>query len=39
MDAHPSHPIALALEPDILVALQAVAEPTRARIVSLLGHG
>jgi ArsR family transcriptional regulator len=39
MDAHVSHPIALALAPDVLVALQAVAEPTRARIVALLGHG
>ena len=39
MDAHPSHPIALPLAPDAFLALQAVAEPTRARIVSLLGHG
>ncbi len=39
MDAHPSHPIVLPLAPDDLVALQAVAEPTRARIVALLGHG
>lgn len=39
MDAHPSHSIAPPLAPDALVALQAVAEPTRARIVALLGHG
>lgn len=39
MDAHVSHPIASPLAPDVLGALQAVAEPTRARIVSLLGHG
>ncbi len=39
MDAHPTHPIEPPLAPDVLVALQAVAEPTRARIVSLLGHG
>lgn len=39
MEAHLSHPIAPPLAPDILVALQAVAEPTRARIVALLGHG
>ena len=39
MDAHVSHPIAMPLAPDALVALQAVAEPTRARIVSLLSHG
>jgi ArsR family transcriptional regulator, arsenate/arsenite/antimonite-responsive transcriptional repressor len=39
MDAHPSHPIAPPLAPDVLTALQAVAEPKRARIVSLLGHG
>ena len=39
MDAHPSHPIALPLAPDVLGTLQAVAEPTRARIVALLGHG
>ena len=39
MDAHLSHPIALPLAPDAFVALQAVAEPTRARIVALLGHG
>jgi ArsR family transcriptional regulator len=38
MDSHPTHPITT-LTPDILVALQAVAEPNRARIVALLGHG
>lgn len=25
--------------PDVMVSLQAIAEPTRARIVTLLGHG
>jgi len=39
MDAHLSHSIAPPLPPDVLVALQAVAEPTRARIVALLAHG
>jgi ArsR family transcriptional regulator len=39
MDAHLSHSTAPPLAPDVLVALQAVAEPTRARIVALLGHG
>lgn len=39
MDAHLSHSIAPPLAPEDLVALQAVAEPTRARIVTLLGHG
>jgi ArsR family transcriptional regulator len=39
MDAHPTHPISPSLAPDVLVALQAVAEPTRARIVALLSHG
>ena len=39
MDAHLSHSIAFPLAPEVLVALQAVAEPTRARVVSLLGHG
>lgn len=39
MEAHVSHSIAAPLAPDLLLALQAVAEPTRARIVSLLGHG
>jgi ArsR family transcriptional regulator len=39
MEAHVSHPVAAPLAPDLLVALQAVAEPTRARIVSLLAHG
>lgn len=39
MDAHPTHAIPLPLTPDVLGALQAVAEPTRARIVALLGHG
>lgn len=39
MDAHSTHPIASPLAPDVLAALQAVAEPTRARIVALLSHG
>lgn len=39
MDAHISHSVVPPLAPDDLVALQAVAEPTRARIVNLLGHG
>jgi len=39
MDVHLTHPIAPPLAPDIVVALQAVAEPTRARIVALLSHG
>jgi ArsR family transcriptional regulator, arsenate/arsenite/antimonite-responsive transcriptional repressor len=38
MDTHQTHPLTT-LAPDILVALQAVAEPNRARIVALLGHG
>ena len=33
------HPLAAALAPDAMVGLQAIAEPTRARIVALLGHG
>jgi ArsR family transcriptional regulator len=28
-----------ALDPDAMASLQAIAEPTRARIVALLGHG
>ena len=39
MDAHATHAITSPLEPEVLAALQAVAEPTRARIVALLGHG
>jgi ArsR family transcriptional regulator len=34
-----AHPPAPALAPDIIARLQAIAEPTRARIVALLGHG
>lgn len=30
---------ATGLTPEIMAGLQAIAEPTRARIVSLLGHG
>jgi ArsR family transcriptional regulator len=33
------HPAAPALAPDVVAALQAIAEPTRARIIELLGHG
>ncbi len=33
------HPPAAAVAPDVMVGLQAIAEPTRARIVALLGHG
>ena len=39
MYGHLSHSIAFPLAPEVLVALQALAEPTRARVVSLLGHG
>lgn len=39
MDAHPSHPTTAPLAQDDLAALQAVAEPNRARILALLGHG
>jgi ArsR family transcriptional regulator len=39
MGAHRSHLTAPSLSRDDLVALQAVAEPNRARIVALLGHG
>jgi ArsR family transcriptional regulator, arsenate/arsenite/antimonite-responsive transcriptional repressor len=33
------HPAAPALAPDVVAALQAIAEPTRARIIELLSHG
>ena len=39
METHATHPIAAPLDSDDLVALQAVAEPNRARIVALLSHG
>ena len=39
MDAHRAHLSGPPLSRDDLVALQAVAEPNRARIVALLGHG
>ena len=39
MDAHRSHLSAPPLAHDDLLALQAVAEPNRARIVALLSHG
>ena len=38
MDVH-QHPLATAVEPEELSALQAIAEPNRARIVELLSHG
>jgi ArsR family transcriptional regulator len=34
-----SNPPAPALAPEVMSSLQAIAEPTRARIVALLGHG
>lgn len=39
MNTKISNPPATALAPDVMVGLQAIAEPTRARIVALLGHG
>lgn len=39
MDLMPSHPAGPMISGESLVALQAVAEPTRARIVALLSHG
>lgn len=39
MDFGPPHVVQHAIPPESLVALQAVGEPTRARIVALLGHG
>ena len=33
------HPPVATIDPDHLATLQAVAEPNRARIVALLGHG
>src|SRR5450759_1858629 len=39
MATHVSHPLVPPLAPDVLVSLQALAEPSRARIVALLGHG
>ena len=39
MDAHRAHLSGPPLSRDDLVALQAVAEPNRARIVALLSHG
>src|ERR1035437_4177292 len=32
-------PVASGLTPDVMTNLQAIAEPTRARIIELLGHG
>jgi ArsR family transcriptional regulator len=34
-----SDPLTPALGPDAMASLQVIAEPTRARIVALLGHG
>ena len=34
-----SHPLASALTPEVMRGLQAISEPTRARIVALLSHG
>ena len=39
MDLMPSHPAGPMISGESLAALQAVAEPTRARIVALLSHG
>ena len=39
MNTKLSNPPAPALAPDVMSGLQAIAEPTRARIVGLLGHG
>lgn len=39
MDPHDAHLAPSALAPDEFAALHAVAEPNRARIVALLGHG
>ena len=39
MDTKLTNPPAPALAPQVLASLQAIAEPTRARIVALLGHG
>lgn len=39
MSPHPSHAVVSTLQPSALLALQALAEPTRAKIVALMGHG
>ena len=39
MNTNLSDPRTRALDPAAMVSLQAIAEPTRARIVALLGHG
>jgi ArsR family transcriptional regulator, arsenate/arsenite/antimonite-responsive transcriptional repressor len=39
MRTHPAGPAGPTITPDDLAALQAVAEPNRARIVTLLSHG
>lgn len=38
MEAHAGHAVT-PLEPGAVVALQAIAEPNRARIIALLAHG
>lgn len=39
MNTKLSNPPVPPLAPDVMSGLQAIAEPTRARIVGLLGHG
>ena len=39
MDRLQPHAFSVAISPEDLAALQAIAEPNRARIVELLGHG
>ena len=39
MIVKPSHPPTPAIAPAVMAGLQAIAEPTRARIVAFLGHG
>lgn len=39
MNTKLSDPLTPALGPDAMASLQVIAEPTRARIVALLGHG
>jgi ArsR family transcriptional regulator, arsenate/arsenite/antimonite-responsive transcriptional repressor len=38
MESHATHAVT-PLDPDALIALQTIAEPNRARILALLGHG
>ena len=39
MNSKIPEPIASGFTPDLMACLQAIAEPNRARIVALLGHG